>query len=714
MICRETAVVFAEWAIAPPPAKAPRPPRPPASRHDVQERALWQEEFARWYLWHSSLRPDTAPVRSARAALREAEAKAAPHIASAQIMLGTLRETGHLRTTDIPRNFDPLAESKLDTFRRRMEFILHRKQARRKRLAKLDEREGGFFRSLRSVALMRFVQAVHKPPLLRCGVDKAGVFPVQWKLDGLDLPYVEANKQYRSVLRVDIDETFESLEDLKERVLAAGVPLPNIVSWFTHPDLSVRSTAEEIPRPHLIWLLDRPVWWKQGNRHSLLWRSVLGRLNDALLSVGADPNGMLNPMRMKNPLGERCGWVVLDEVPWSLSELFHALPGDGTALPITEPSLLAEDDEAEGRSQDIFRRVAGYANARARELKNEADGRERLDREVLAMQEDLLRLRHGALTPRQIAACERAAAKMCDFAWTLAHRGRPALPPEARTERDPAKSAAAKAKGQSLGGDIRIAKFREQLAERLPDAIDACWLNERVPLNSYRLSRYISASVEAILNNWDMVLEICQRKCLPVDDRTTYAFERRRHRFAARRGLTRERIEGIEKGWLPPPEPAPHTPKPKASPDAITPPRQRAFAPRRRRKKPLRVSGLAIGRPLTGDALLNDLQACVDEIVARAGGMAATIGHSTSDQLLRELNIKVRTLMKEWVPTHPTPTQQLTWMVLNRRWLDKAARPKSLALAIRCFKRVPRRLLRRAIMTEGKTPGGKSTPKKGG
>jgi hypothetical protein len=43
------------------------------------------------------------------------------------------------------------------------------------------------------------------------------------------MAYVEGNKIYRSMLRVDVDETFPSIEDLREHILSCGVPLPNIV-----------------------------------------------------------------------------------------------------------------------------------------------------------------------------------------------------------------------------------------------------------------------------------------------------------------------------------------------------------------------------------------------------------------------------------------------------------------------------------------------------
>lgn len=703
-ICPETALVFAEWAITSPPSKPPSPPKPLASRHNPNERALWREEFARWYLWHSSLRPRPALSRSAVQALRAAEAEAEPHISAAKSLLGKLRATDHLKPEDIPVFFDPLAEGRLDAFRRVLERQLNQKKARRRRLCLLDE-EGGFFRSLRSIALMRFVQAIHRPPNLLGGWDKARMLPPQWKIDGLDLPYVEANKEYRSVLRVDVDETFESVEDLKQRILDAGVPLPNIVSWFLRDNTEA---SDAIPRPHLLWLLDRPVWWKHGTKHSQVWRSTLGRLTHALGGMGSDLNGMLNPMRVKNPLGAGSGFAVFDDVPWSLHDLFHALPEEAEAPPVLEPSLLAEDDGSPHGSQDIFRFVATYANARARELKGEPDGQERLAREVLALHEDRQRLRHGSLTPAQVEACRRTAGRMIDFAWTLAHRGRPALPPDAKPERHTGRTVASRMRGHSAGGSKRVENVRKKLQEWLPDAIEACWGNERVPINPARLAKYIDAAPDTLRYHADLVIQICEAKNIPYKASLPEEFERVRATQAARRAQTQEKIEGFETGRLDLPNWYKTKPR---KPSSLEPPRERAYAPRRRRRKfPLRVAGLAIGRPLAGNLWLNDLQACMDEIIARAGGVTARMAFNTSTQLVRDLNVRINDLLGKDAPVHPTPLQRLTWEVLKRRWISRSTRPKPLAQAARSFRRVPLHILKRALITPDTTSGRRPSP----
>lgn len=687
-LCPEVAMVLTEWTFLDDiPTTPPSPPHTPTRRDDPKERARWREAFTRWYLWHSSLRPKPPSTTSIADALAAAQAAAEPHIQTARDLLDKLRTTGRLAPTDIPVLFDPLAEEKYEALRKKLEHQNRRKLANAERL-ELLEQEGGFFRSLRSPALMRFVQCLHRPPLLAGGTDKEKIFPPFTKMDGLDLPYVEANKLYRSILRVDIDTHFLSLDDLTQRLANTGVPLPNIVSWFV-ADTRSEHAADTIPRPHLIWLLDRPVWWKEGHRYAELWQNVLRRLTTALIPLGADPNGMLNPMRLKNPLGIDSGWAVLDDLPWSLADLANALPKDDIAP--TPPVL-----DLDSQSQSVFRRVSTFANTRARELITVADGRHRLEDEVRTLHEDLLRLRHGPLSQKQLEACQRASAKMAAFAWALAERRFPT-----RTPRRPkgktaaAKAAAARLQGHSTGGLTRTARYRERLATVLPDAIEACWYNERVPISAKRLSQYVAAKADTLRHHWDIIMDICQRKNIPIRQSTILSHERLRHHYAARRQHTQDKILAYEKGWLAPPERRPPTRKGPIS-------RSRAAALRTRRKT-WRVAGLAIGRPRTGDVTLNDLQACIDDIVARAGGANARLGPTHSRTLLRELDIHINSIKAANTPLCASPIQALTRKVFHQRWLDICRTPKTWRQALRHFPRVPQHMLARALIHQTQT-----------
>lgn len=81
-------------------------------------------------------------------------------------------------------------------------------------------------------------------------------------------------------------------------------------------------------RPHLIWLIDKAVCFTTAGllRHKALWWRVLRALTWALQEIGADPGGLSNPMRVKNPLcGRWTGTAILEEAPWSLAEMKRGL-----------------------------------------------------------------------------------------------------------------------------------------------------------------------------------------------------------------------------------------------------------------------------------------------------------------------------------------------------------------------------------------------------
>ena len=706
-ICEEVALVLGEWALEPPPSRAPRQPPLPSNRWEEKSRAAWREHFARWYLYHTDLRPRPAPKRSLFDAYRRVEKKAAKHAAIAQDLLASLHGTGLLEQAEIPLSFDPLAETKLESFRKILERRRVRKDAQRRRLSSLDK-EGGFFRSLRSVALMRFVQSVHKPDLFRAGWDKAMVVPQPFKIEGLDMAYVEGNKIYRSMLRVDVDETFGSIEDLRERILSCGVPLPNIVSWGLGQS---GDSAEAIPRPHLIWLLDQPVWWQHGSAATSAWKSALNRLTSALAGIGADPGGMLNPMRVKNPLGIGNGWHVFDDVTWRLSELIAGLPGE--LLPSsTEPSTQELDETDDKGSQNLFRVVAAHANRRARELRAEDpdNGFDRLKEEVLVLYEDRMRLRDGVLTPKQIEFVRRQSERIAAFGWTLAGRGRPETPEEDRKRKgqrtpDQLKDSYLNGYvGRSKGGDMKRINNRKRLAQDLPLAIEACWENyNRKPIRVSHLIKFIDSSTKGISKNWDMVMEICNKKnipyCTPKDYYTLQA------NSIAGRHRTLNHIKAVikdEADWVPwkgNPDfrlrSQDNAPKWKSSTRPSLKGGHERFVPRAKRRK-IRLVGIPLGRPLTGIAELDALQACVDEILARQGGLTSRLAHNWSAQLLRDLNTRLVELKDMAFPRPMSKAQALTLEAHKIMWGRRQMKKHSLGKAIKHFPRVPQHMLLRA------------------
>ena len=707
-ICEEVALVLGEWALEPPSSRAPRQPPLPSNRWEEKSRAAWRENFARWYLYHTDLRPKLAPKRSIVDAYQRLEKKAEKHATIARTLIASLHNTSLLEREEIPLDFDPVAETKLAAFRKILERRRIRKAAQRRRLSGLDDKEGGFFRSLRSVALMRFVQSVHKPDLFCAGWDKAMVVPHPFKIEGLDMTYVEGNKNYRSILRVDVDNTFASIEDLREQIVSCGVPLPNIVSWKLDQS---GDSVEAIPRPHLIWLLDRPVWWKHGSAATLNWKSALNRLTSALLGIGADPGGMLNPMRVKNPLGIGNGWHVFDDVTWRLSELIDNLPDE--LLPSINTSIKELDQIGDSGSQNIFRVVATHANRRARELraKSPNDGLERLKEEVLILYEDMMRLRDGNLTPRQIDLARRQSERIATFGWTLAGRGRPKTPEEERKRKGEKTHEQLKESylngyvGRSKGGDMKRNNNRKRLAQDLPLAIEACWENNRQPIRVSHLAKFIDSSVKGLAMNWDIVMEICNQKNIPYITPGLYhtlqseSAEKRQKTINHMKDVIADKVTWVP--WKGNPnfglrsQENGHEP---TSPKASQPTTHERFVPRAKRRK-LRLTGLPIGRPLTNVAELDTLQACLDEIVARQGGLTSHLAltHNWSAQLLHDLNKRITELKKAAFPTPMPNAQALALEAHKVMWCRRQMKKHSIEKAIKHFPRIPKHMLLRAL-----------------
>ena len=145
--------------------------------------------------------------------------------------------------------------------------------------------------------------------------------PRRQKVLALDDEYVECNKLIRSVLRVEIDAVFTSINELSDNMRTRNVKTPNfIVGWV---DKSGR-----IHNPHIIWLLRNGVNFCPGG----LWKfkskfnHILLSLTETLEDIGADPGGLTNSCRMKNPLCPRWNTFCTHEDGYSLNELAEGLP----------------------------------------------------------------------------------------------------------------------------------------------------------------------------------------------------------------------------------------------------------------------------------------------------------------------------------------------------------------------------------------------------
>jgi hypothetical protein len=485
-------------------------------------------------------------------------------------------------------------------------------------------------------------------------------------------------------------------------------------------------SAEAVPRPHLIWLLDRPVWWKHGSPKTSAWKSALGRLTSALAEIGADPGGMLNPMRVKNPLGIGNGWHVFDDVTWRLSELLGSLPE--VAMPaITEPSGQELDETDDKGSQNLFRLVAAHTNRRARELHAEdpEKGLARLKEEVLEVYEVRMRLRHGPLTQRQIELIRRQSERIAAFGWALAGRGRPKTPEEERRRKgqrtpDQLKDSYLNGYvGRSHGGDMKRINNRKRLAEDLPLAIEACWENhDRKPIRVTYLQKYIDSSTIGLSKNWDLVMEICDQKNIPYYVPQNYYSLRAKSIEGRHRTL--EHIKAVikdEVAWVPwrgGAEPrarvCDNKPRRGASNQPWTGAWNERFVPRAKRKR-IKLAGIPIGRPLAGIAELDALQACVDEILARQGGVTSRLADSWSGELLRQLNRRLVDLKGIAFPRPLLKAQALMLEAHKIMWARKQGKKHSLGKAIKSFPRVPQHMLlrskqRRAYYKKNLTPAG--------
>jgi hypothetical protein len=161
--------------------------------------------------------------------------------------------------------------------------------------------------TLKSVAGRYFVSCVPRRGRLRGSMDKATLaVQARSKLLSLDYPWIEANKQMLSVIRIDCDRVFDSpehcLAELRELVGHKIPCLPHLVTGDLLPD-------GRYSRPHMYFLLPQghAVWNEPTDprcRMSIvkMFQAVSLGLTKALLDLGADPCAPTLTLRGKNPL----------------------------------------------------------------------------------------------------------------------------------------------------------------------------------------------------------------------------------------------------------------------------------------------------------------------------------------------------------------------------------------------------------------------------
>lgn len=221
--------------------------------------------------------------------------------------------------------------------------------------------------------LQAFVGKLRRRKNLRVGGRKSESYQPDSKLEGLDEPYVEDNSKVCGVVRIETDHVLTRAA-VAAACRASGAPLPNIVVGWRDPEGAYY-------RPHLLWLLHDsvPLEGEQNLRFLRLYRGVLRGLTSALLGIGADPGGLLNSHRHKNPLSPLWDRDVLAGQPYDLGALKAAVDVTVRLSELAEraaaqgvgaaPAADHPDPAVSTGSNAAFRQVAAWAKEKVGPLK---------------------------------------------------------------------------------------------------------------------------------------------------------------------------------------------------------------------------------------------------------------------------------------------------------------------------------------------------------
>jgi hypothetical protein len=178
------------------------------------------------------------------------------------------------------------------------------------------------FRGLKSdqhPILKFFVTKVHRVNSLDVGWDKGEIFTTPKKLLSLDYPYVSFNSIMRGVIRIDLDSSFDDPCQLYYELAERGFR-PNLIVYAS-------DAKGRIIRPHLYWLLEHSVCFtaKGSAASKKLFQAIHRGLVAKLVDLGADPGGLSNTLKGKNPLSPHWTTEVLAEEPYDMSTIAAGL-----------------------------------------------------------------------------------------------------------------------------------------------------------------------------------------------------------------------------------------------------------------------------------------------------------------------------------------------------------------------------------------------------
>ncbi len=361
------------------------------------------------------------------------------------------------------------------------------------------------YRGLVSAAhpiLLKFVQSTNRASKgLLTGWTKAEAAEGDSKLLGLDSAYVSVNSMMRSVLRVDLDADFAGFEAIEVACRSAGIPLPNLIAGYQ------RRSDGAILHPHLIWLLDAAVTFCGRGRAApqALWMRVLRGLTHALASIGADPGGLSNALRVKNPLCPLWARHVATERPYGLAELASAVRLDVTDEELAErhPATLTRSADLhidpEAGSQALFVALRNHARQVVDDFRS-IDARGEFDADIASA---ALVLADRLGEPEWKA--RKTAASISEHIWTRWRARRPALPPEERGRR------------QSEGATARNLAQGEETLARLVDAFRQLAMAGRQPTQT-AVAAAVGISERQARRHWPTVLSTV---ATPVDPERT-------------------------------------------------------------------------------------------------------------------------------------------------------------------------------------------------